>query len=524
MASQPDSTIAAEEASKQEALSASSDEQQEAAAPGKGSWRTIKPDPERKRPFATQIAVSFALISIMTATVLVLVLGFVWEGQFQEYTRQNMQRLAQSTAERLSAHYIEEGGWTEDMLSAASSASNISPDIGVQVIDDDGNIIFDDTWANAATAEGAQGATVAPSELAPTSADSVVTASVTNAEGEQVGLVRLWAFGSEALLTKSDAAFRTSSYKAIIIAALVASALATVIGLFTARSLVQPIRRITLTAAQIRNGDLTARTGLTGENEIGRLGEVFDDMATTIERDLDREHRLTSDVAHELRTPLMSLQVNIEAMQDGIYPCDEEHLDTVAMQVVHLSKIVDAMLRLSRIENGTVELKIERTDLVKLASNLVTAQHQMFHEKGLHLRFDDKTNHGECWAEVDPDLIREAVTNLMSNAMRYTNEGGWVVVSVAHRRGEATITVTDTGIGIAKEDIPRTFSRFWRSDVSRERVSGGLGVGLSLTKEIVDRHNGVITVDSELGKGSAFTLRLPTHRGGSLLPLPAPEA
>lgn len=250
-----------------------------------------------------------------------------------------------------------------------------------------------------------------------------------------------------------------------------------------------------------------------GSDEIGQLGETFDDMATSLERDLKLEHRLTGDVAHELRTPLMAMQATVEAMQDGVLPADDEHFETVAAEVRRLSRLVDAMLKLSRLENGSTELKTERTDVVYLIRSLVTSQHQLFHEKGLHLRFVDESQYGELNADIDPDLIREAVVNLMSNAMRYTDEDGWVMVTVRQDKSDVLIAVQDTGIGIAKEDIPQTFSRFWRSDVSRERVSGGLGVGLSLTKEIVDKHNGTILVESELGKGTTFTLRIPQNRG-----------
>ena len=289
--------------------------------------------------------------------------------------------------------------------------------------------------------------------------------------------------------------------------------LACVIGYFTSKRLSTPIQRITNTARQLRNGDLTARSGVRGSDEIGQLGETFDDMATSLERDLKLEHRLTGDVAHELRTPLMAMQATVEAMQDGVLPADDEHFETVAAEVRRLSRLVDAMLKLSRLENGSTELKTERTDVVYLIRSLVTSQHQLFHEKGLHLRFVDESQYGELNADIDPDLIREAVVNLMSNAMRYTDEDGWVMVTVRQDKSDVLIAVQDTGIGIAKEDIPQTFSRFWRSDVSRERVSGGLGVGLSLTKEIVDKHNGTILVESELGKGTTFTLRIPQNRG-----------
>ncbi|MCI1646276.1 MAG: HAMP domain-containing histidine kinase [Olsenella sp.] len=446
----------------------------------------------------------------MTAAILVMVLAVVWESQFKAYTRSNMQSLAQSAADTLAVGYDSAGGWTAGVIANVSSFSGASPDVGMQVLDEDGNIIYDDTLGLSRYGDSGAGA---GGSAVPTGSESVVTAGVVDAAGDTVGTVRLWAFGSDALLTSSDAKFRESSYSAIAVAAVIAVVLAVVIGYFVSRSLTKPIQRITRTASQIRNGDLTARTGVRGTDEIGQLGETFDDMATSLEKDLKLEHRLTSDVAHELRTPLMAILATVEAMQDGVLPADDEHLETLASETRRLSRLVDAMLKLSRLENGTTELKVERTDVVYLVKSLVSSQHQLFHEKGLHLRFKDDTAHGECQADVDPDLIREAVVNLMSNAMRYTDEDGWVVVSVGSDHSDAIISVRDTGIGIAKEDIPQTFSRFWRSDVSRERVSGGLGVGLSITKEIVDRHNGTISVDSELGKGTTFTIRVPLNRG-----------
>jgi signal transduction histidine kinase len=323
----------------------------------------------------------------------------------------------------------------------------------------------------------------------------------------------MWSVSSDALLTKSDTAFRTSSYAAIVTAACLAVATACVIGYFVARALARPIKRITSTALQIRNGDLTARTDLAGSDEIGRLGETFDEMASTLERDIKLEHRLTSDVAHELRTPLMAMQATVEAMQDGVMPADQDNLATVAEEVRRLSRLVDAMLRLSRMENGKTPLNLVKTDVVALTSDLVTVHAQLFQDNGIDLTYVNDTGHQSFMAEIDPDLIREALVNLLSNALRYTSSGGTVELRVWRDRRNVLISVKDTGMGIAKEDIPRVFSRFWRSDASRERESAGLGVGLSLTKEIVDRHNGTISVDSEEGVGTTFTLKLPlTHR------------
>lgn len=519
----------------------------------KASWNTQRTDAKPSMTYAGRMALTMALSAVMTVLVLVVVLAVVWEGQFQRYTRENMERLATSTADTLSAQYQLYSGWTNEVLARAASSAS-SSDVGLQVLDQGGNVIYDDTWAmtaaapatvttvaetsdataaataGAATTVPATTAATAPAtatttsrtlsltatgaSLAPTSQESIVTASVVDAQGNVVGTVRVWAFGSDALLTKSDATFRNNSYQAIFAAAVIAVVLASLLGLMASRSLSKPIKRITSTAAQIRNGDLTARTGLKGDDEIGQLGETFDDMANSLEKDLKLEHRLTSDVAHELRTPLMAMLATVEAMQDGVLPCDEERLETVASEVRRLSRLVDAMLQLSRIENGSTKLKVERTDLVGLVRGMVTAQEQLFADRNLRLRFTMDLPHKECYANVDRDLVRQAVINLMSNAMRYTPEGGWVVVNIAQDRSDALITVSDTGIGIAKEDLSQVFSRFWRSDASRERASGGLGVGLSVTKEIVDRHHGFISVESELGKGTAFTLHLPReHRG-----------
>ena len=324
--------------------------------------------------------------------------------------------------------------------------------------------------------------------------------------------MRLWVLGSDVLLTKTDTAFREKTIDAMFLAAVIAVAISVMIGLFVSRMLTNPIRRITGTAKQIRDGDLSARTNLRGDDEIDQLGETFDEMATSLEKDLKHERRLTSDVAHELRTPLMAMLATVEAMQDGVYPTDNEHLETVASETRRLARLVQQMLDLSRMENHTAPMNIEPVDMVELVRGVVNAQEPLFHERDLRLRFADETQGKMPFIKVDPDMITQCVINLMSNAMRYTPEGGWVVVTVGLDRKHLTISVSDTGIGIAKEDLSRIFGRFWRADASRAREAGGLGVGLAVTKQIVERHHGFISVESELEKGTTFTIHLPREQ------------
>jgi signal transduction histidine kinase len=463
--------------------------------------------------FSSRMTLSFALTAVMTVALLVAVLSVMWEGQFQQYTRQNMVRMASSTAATLAVRYQEEGGWNAKVLSAAEASSLSSTDVGVQVLNAAGEIIYDETWAQN---EGAAADSLLTGEdepedgITPVESDAVASAPI-EVDGTQVGTVRVWAVGSDGLLTKSDATFRANSYGVIAGAAGAAILLACVMGVFVSRSLTRPLKKITECATAIKNGDLTARCELTSEDEIGELGRVVDEMAATVERDITTEHRLTSDVAHELRTPLMAMLVNVEAMQDGVLPADSEHLAVVSNEVRRLSRLVDTMLALSRMETGSVQFEMVLVDVPGMVRDLCETQSGLFEEQGLRLTFYqigfDAAHPAEVYA--DPDRLSQALVNLMSNALRYTPEGGSVTVTVENQLHNVCVMVSDTGIGIAKEDLPMVFSRFWRSDVSRERVSGGMGVGLALSKEIVTRMGGTITVESELGEGTTFTITLP---------------
>ena len=530
-------------------------------ANSRASWNTPRSDSRSGLSYGSRMALSFALTSLMTVLILVCVIMVVWGSAFSEYTRANVIDLAKLTSEKLADSYEQDGEWTVDTLYAIAQSSSISDDIGLQVLDAEGTILYDDTWpvasvaadvkkseaepvpdtgsaeegsvvatdqgsAGQAAATSAEGSATAAEKdepkikfdrhglisTAPTDEEGAITEPITTSDGKVVGKVRLWVLGSDVLLTKTDTAFREKTIDAMFLAAAIAVAISVMIGLFVSRMLTNPIRRITGTAKQIRDGDLSARTNMRGDDEIDQLGETFDEMATSLEKDLKHERRLTSDVAHELRTPLMAMLATVEAMQDGVYPTDNEHLETVASETRRLARLVQQMLDLSRMENHTAPMNIEAVDMVELVRGIVNAQEPLFHERDLRLRFADETQGKMPFIKVDPDMITQCVINLMSNAMRYTPEGGWVIVTVGLDRKHLTISVSDTGIGIAKEDLSRICGRFWRADASRAREAGGLGVGLAVTKQIVERHHGFISVESELEKGTTFTIHLPREQ------------
>ena len=317
--------------------------------------------------------------------------------------------------------------------------------------------------------------------------------------------MRIWVYGSETLLTQADEQFSNNSYQAMVFATVLAIVLASCIGFLFARTLVRPVNTMAQTARAIKDGDLSARTGIRGEDEIARLGMTFDEMADSIERDRKLERRLTTDVAHELRTPLMAIQATVEAIQDGVFEADQEHMGTISSETRRLGRLVEALLRLNRLENGTTELKVETIDLSELVSGLAMSQEALIESSGLSLLTDIED---DIYIEGDRDLIHQAVVNLVSNAVRYTPEGGGISVELRRDNGYASVSVADTGVGIAEKDLKKVFSRFWRADTARSN-SGGLGIGLALVREVVDQHRGTVSVDSTLGEGSTFTLNLP---------------
>lgn len=465
-------------------------------------------DAERSMNFRQRVTLSFAIVAVSTTLLFVIVLSIVWSNQFGTYTRDNMEFLASSAATSLADAYDARGYWSSGELVNAASSVSAADGVGIQILDANGIVVYDSTLSGMewrSTGELGVDMSLAPSD----DAADVVTQPVVDDEGETVGTVRVWVYGSDVLLTQRDENFRASSFEAIGLAGLASVLLSVSMGLIFSRLLTKPVRIISNAAQRIKEGDLSARSNVRGSDDLGQLGTTFDAMADSVQRDRELERRLTSDVAHELRTPLMSILATVEAMQDEVLPCDQEHLALVASETKRLSRLVDSMLRLSRLENGSVRLKIEPVDAVEFVGNIARSHMALLEDAGLTMTFANRTGADSLDVELDRDTITQALTNIISNAMRYTPAPGEVEVALDKGDGEVRVSVRDTGIGIAKEDIGNVFGRFWRAEESRNRVAGGLGVGLAVTKEIVDRHHGHIDVESEQGVGTTFTLHLP---------------
>ncbi len=295
------------------------------------------------------------------------------------------------------------------------------------------------------------------------------------------------------------------------------------------RAVLRPLDRVADTAEAIAGGDLKRRLQLpAGRNEVARLGKAFDNMVGRLVAALEAQRRFVADASHELRTPLTSLKGLAEILMIGAHGNDsvviEQSASAINGELERMIRLVTDLLTLSRLDNAGAEgnsdtppIRRTRMDISATAKAAVTQMGPMAEARGLQLsgQYDKPV-----WVSGDSGQLKQVILNLLDNALRHTPKGGKVGLSVAvealpqhDARTLARIEVWDTGTGIDPRDLPHIFERFYRSDVSRTRATGNSGLGLSIVKTIVERHDGTIEVQSAVGAGTRFTIKIPVYQG-----------
>jgi signal transduction histidine kinase len=301
--------------------------------------------------------------------------------------------------------------------------------------------------------------------------------------------------------------------RAVLIGGLVALVAAVIIGFFVFRTITRPIDQLTRAAHQLARGDLSVRVGVDdhpsrlGSDEISELGAAFNTMAGNLQQSEQVRRDMTADIAHELRTPLAVMRGNLEAMLDGVYPFDAEHLNPVLNQVNLLTRLVDDLRTLALAEAGQLPLERRSTDLAAFIQRTLASFEAQAAAHQVTLRAELAPDLPAI--ELDPDRMQQTIGILISNALHYTPPQGSITVAARTDRACVTIEVADSGSGIAPEDLPHVFDRFYRADKSRARETGGSGLGLAIAKSIVAAHGGSITARGETGQGTTLQISLP---------------
>jgi signal transduction histidine kinase len=294
----------------------------------------------------------------------------------------------------------------------------------------------------------------------------------------------------------------------------IAAVIALVVGVLLARWLVAPLRRLEEGAQAVARGQLDVRLPVVGSREMRSVSESFNQMTSELQRQEQLRRNLLADVTHELRHPVHVLQGGLRAILDGVYTLSMDEIDRLLEQTQQLSRLVDDLHELALAEAQELSMHFQRTDLVKLAAHTSEAFQALTADQGIRLQVDAPEQ--PLFAMVDPDRLRQALQNLLGNALRYTPSGGSIAISLGYSDDEnVRITVQDTGSGIAAEHLAHIFDRFYRPDTSRNRQISGAGLGLSIAQAIIQAHGGQIRAESPgLGLGSAFTITLPVEKTG----------
>lgn len=309
------------------------------------------------------------------------------------------------------------------------------------------------------------------------------------------------------MMRSASRAFVQTLFYSLLVAALAASAAAALAGVFVARRITNPLRRMLEATRRISTGHYDERVPVRENDELGALSESFNAMAADLEAAERRRREFIADVSHELRTPLSTLEGYMEGLIDGVVEPSEETWALLYAEAERMRRLVEDLQQLSSAEAGQLPLDIAPVapaDAVRLA---VESMLPLFAEKGVEL---ESTVGRVPPARADKDRLVQVLTNLLFNALRYTPAGGRVAVEVQGRSEEALFRVSDTGTGIAAEHLPRVFERFYRVEKSRSREGGGSGVGLAISRALVEAMGGELWAESEgLGKGATFAFVLP---------------
>ena len=308
-----------------------------------------------------------------------------------------------------------------------------------------------------------------------------------------------------------DMAFNQSTFVSLAIAAGAAAVAALALSWFVARRVTGTIRGLAGASAAVAAGSLDTRVPVIGEDEVGALASSFNEMAAQLEQTERRRRELLSDVAHELRTPLATIDGYLQAISDGVMQPDERVLASVHREIARLARLADDLQKVSRAEERQLDLHLARVLPKQLVDAAVAAAEPGYADKGVQLITEADSELPAL--QIDPDRLDEVLANLLENALRHTPSGGTVSIS-AHANGSRTVelAVTDSGEGIAPEHLQRVFELFYRADHARERAHGGSGIGLAIAKAIVEAHGGRISAQSAgRGQGTAFRVTLPAR-------------
>ena len=481
--------------------------------------------PRLKFGLRLRLALGFAVILALTTGAVAVFTSKAAEREVETVQLEQDRVRANRILVALADHYGSNGDW--DGSQGLVARISFQTEREIVVLDSDGSVVADSRRRPPGRGDGGgRGRSRShwdhdddhehylppPQYFAPIASNGVEVGSVAVAGRGRGGLTLLPPGGAGGALPPDAepplSRLADAVRKSLILAGIGGGAVGIVLVLLLSRRVLRSVGNLTTAARSLGAGDLSSRAEVTGNDEIAELGQAFNSMADALEESERQRRAMVSDVAHELRTPLANIQGHIEAMQDGLLEPDAGALGTIHQQALYLNRLVEDLRLLSATEARELRLELEPTSITLIVER-VAASFQPRAEAA-SVALETAVADGLPLLSLDRLRIAQVVGNLVDNAIRHTPPGGMVSVSAFRHSDRVRVQVADTGAGVPPAALHQVFDRLYRVDPSRDRATGGTGLGLTIARQLVEVHGGTIWVESEAGAGSTFGFDLPT--------------
>ncbi len=446
-----------------------------------------------------QLTLAFLAVTLVGVGIVAFLTGVRTDSDFREFLQLQQQEQFQELAAQLGTYYANNATWEGVQVTRYPSAMGGQgrgrgrPENEILIADANGQIIYDDDGRYLGSM---------------LTDDARAQAIPIQANGAVVGYMFVRSLqGMDTILQASAQNFLAQLRGTLLIAGLIAGGLSIVLGILLSRTLSAPLATLAQAAHRFAARDWTQRVPVRGAQEIAEVSTAFNRMADDLQQQETARRNMIADIAHELRTPLTVMQGNLRAMLDDVYPLTREEIATLYDESRLLGRLVDDLRELALADAGQLPLNVMTFDLSTVLQNAVSNFATAADARGIQVKNVVPVTLPNVRA--DSDRVAQVMRNLLANALRHTADNGTIAVSAQTLDHFVRVQVSDTGEGIAPEDISHVFERFYRSDKSRARMTGGTGLGLAIAKAWIEAMGGRIGVESELGKGSTFWFTLP---------------
>jgi signal transduction histidine kinase len=304
--------------------------------------------------------------------------------------------------------------------------------------------------------------------------------------------------------------FLDSLNRTLLFGGLASVVIALVIAFLLSRRILRPIEALTSAVKEMESGNFSQRVNVRSKDEIGELARAFNSMAGNLVRVEQLRQNMVNDVAHELRTPLTNIRCQIESVQDGLISPTPDVIDSLYEEAMLLNRLIDDLQDMALAEAGQLALKTERVSVGSEVRSAINSLKTRIDESNLEIKAEIPEDCPDVL--VDSKRFGQILRNLLNNAFTHSSPGGTIKIRAARINSDVEIMIEDTGCGIAPDDLPFVFERFYRADESRSRTTGGAGLGLAIVKQIVEAHGGETRIESQINKGTRIFFTIPVFK------------